>query len=58
MAWLPDYGVGMFAMATLTYAGPAEPISQALGRDAEDRRPAKARAAADARCSRRCAITS
>src|SRR3984885_10175314 len=29
MAWLPDYGVGMFAMATLTYAGPAEPISQA-----------------------------
>jgi CubicO group peptidase (beta-lactamase class C family) len=29
MAWLPDYGVGMFAMATLTYSGPAEPISQA-----------------------------
>ncbi len=29
MAWLPDYGVGMFAMATLTYAGPSEPISQA-----------------------------
>jgi CubicO group peptidase (beta-lactamase class C family) len=29
MAWLPEYGVGMFAMATLTYAGPAEPISQA-----------------------------
>jgi CubicO group peptidase (beta-lactamase class C family) len=29
MAWLPDYGVGMFAMATLTYVGPAEPISQA-----------------------------
>jgi D-alanyl-D-alanine-carboxypeptidase/D-alanyl-D-alanine-endopeptidase len=29
MAWLPDYGVGMFAMASLTYAGPAEPISQA-----------------------------
>jgi CubicO group peptidase (beta-lactamase class C family) len=28
MAWLPDYGVGMFAMATLTYAGPAQPISQ------------------------------
>ena len=27
MAWLPDYGVGMFAMATLTYSGPAEPIS-------------------------------
>jgi CubicO group peptidase (beta-lactamase class C family) len=29
MAWLPDYGVGLFAMANLTYAGPAEPISQA-----------------------------
>jgi CubicO group peptidase (beta-lactamase class C family) len=29
MAWLPDYGVGIFAMATLTYAGPAEPINQA-----------------------------
>jgi CubicO group peptidase (beta-lactamase class C family) len=29
MAWLPDYGVGMFAMANLTYVGPAEPISQA-----------------------------
>jgi hypothetical protein len=29
MAWLPDYGVGIFAMATLTYAGPSEPISQA-----------------------------
>ena len=29
MAWLPDYGVGMFAMATLTYSGPSEPISQA-----------------------------
>jgi hypothetical protein len=29
MAWLPDYGVGMFAMATLTYVGPSEPISQA-----------------------------
>jgi CubicO group peptidase (beta-lactamase class C family) len=28
-AWLPDYGVGMFAMANLTYVGPAEPISQA-----------------------------
>ena len=23
MAWLPDYGVGMFAMATLTYSGPS-----------------------------------
>jgi hypothetical protein len=30
MLWLPDYGVGMFAMANLTYAGPAEPINQAL----------------------------
>jgi len=29
MAWLPDYGVGMFAMANLTYSGPSEPISQA-----------------------------
>jgi hypothetical protein len=29
MAWLPDYGVGMFAMATLTYSGPAEAVNQA-----------------------------
>jgi len=29
MEWLPDYGVGIFAMATLTYAGPSEPISHA-----------------------------
>lgn len=29
MAWLPEYGVGMFAMATLTYSGPADPISKA-----------------------------
>jgi CubicO group peptidase (beta-lactamase class C family) len=29
MAWLPEYGVGMFAMATLTYSGPAEAISLA-----------------------------
>lgn len=29
MAWLPEYGVGMFAMATLTYSGPAAAISQA-----------------------------
>jgi CubicO group peptidase (beta-lactamase class C family) len=29
MEWLPDYGVGMFGMATLTYSGPAGPISQA-----------------------------
>jgi CubicO group peptidase (beta-lactamase class C family) len=28
MAWLPEYGVGMFAMATLTYSGPAEAISR------------------------------
>ena len=30
MMWLPDYGVGLFAMANLTYSGPSEPISQAL----------------------------
>jgi CubicO group peptidase (beta-lactamase class C family) len=30
MLWLPDYGVGLFAMANLTYAGPAEAINQAL----------------------------
>ena len=30
MTWLPDYGVGMFAMASLTYSGPSEPISRAL----------------------------
>jgi hypothetical protein len=29
MAWLPDYGVGMFATATLTYSGPSEPMSGA-----------------------------
>jgi hypothetical protein len=29
MAWLPDYGVGIFAMANLTYVGPAEPINKA-----------------------------
>lgn len=29
MSWLPDYGVGMFAMANLTYVGPAAPIGQA-----------------------------
>jgi CubicO group peptidase (beta-lactamase class C family) len=28
MAWLPDYGVGLFAMATLTYAGPAEAVNK------------------------------
>src|SRR5207244_3691621 len=30
MMWLPDYGVGIFAMANLTYAGPAAPVSQAF----------------------------
>lgn len=30
MLWLPDYGVGLFAMANLTYAGPAPPINEAL----------------------------
>lgn len=30
MLWLPEYGVGMFAMANLTYAGPAPPIQEAL----------------------------
>ncbi len=30
MMWLPDYGVGMFAMANLTYAGPAQPMSDAF----------------------------
>jgi hypothetical protein len=30
MLWLPDYGVGLFALANLTYAGPAEPINRAL----------------------------
>jgi CubicO group peptidase (beta-lactamase class C family) len=29
MQWLPEYGVGMFAMATLTYSGPSEAISAA-----------------------------
>jgi CubicO group peptidase (beta-lactamase class C family) len=29
MAWLPDYGVGMFAMTNLTYAGPAAQINDA-----------------------------
>lgn len=29
MAWLPEHGVGIFAMATLTYSGPSRPISQA-----------------------------
>ncbi len=30
MMWLPEYGVGMFAMANLTYAGPAAPMREAL----------------------------
>jgi CubicO group peptidase (beta-lactamase class C family) len=30
MMWLPDYGVGIFAMANLTYSGPSEPIHRAL----------------------------
>jgi CubicO group peptidase (beta-lactamase class C family) len=29
MQWLPEYGVGMYAMATLTYSGPSAPISAA-----------------------------
>ena len=29
MAWLPNHGVGIFAMTNLTYAGPARPISEA-----------------------------
>jgi CubicO group peptidase (beta-lactamase class C family) len=29
MSWLPEYGVGMFAMTTLTYSGPAQTIRQA-----------------------------
>ncbi len=30
MVWLPDYGLGIFAMANLTYAGPAAPADEAL----------------------------
>ena len=30
MMWLPDYGVGMFAMANLTYAAPAPPMNEAF----------------------------
>lgn len=29
MAWLPEYGVGIFAIANLTYVGPAQPIGEA-----------------------------
>ena len=28
MVWLPDYGVGVFAMANLTYAGPVGPADE------------------------------
>ena len=28
MAWLPEYGVGMFAMANMTYVGPSAPINK------------------------------
>jgi CubicO group peptidase (beta-lactamase class C family) len=30
MSWLPEYGVGIFAMTSLTYSGPARPINQAF----------------------------
>jgi CubicO group peptidase (beta-lactamase class C family) len=30
MVWLPDYGVGVFAMANLTYAGPGGPADETL----------------------------
>jgi CubicO group peptidase (beta-lactamase class C family) len=30
MTWLPDYGVGIFSMANLTYAGPSRPADEAL----------------------------
>ena len=29
MSWLPEHGVGIFAMTNLTYAGPGAPISEA-----------------------------
>jgi CubicO group peptidase (beta-lactamase class C family) len=29
MAWLPDYGIGIFAMASLTYSGPSEATNRA-----------------------------
>ncbi|HYI96803.1 MAG TPA: serine hydrolase domain-containing protein [Bryobacteraceae bacterium] len=29
MAWLPNHGVGIFAMTNLTYAGPSRPIGEA-----------------------------
>lgn len=30
MMWLPEYGVGMFAMTNLTYSGPAAPMREGL----------------------------
>jgi hypothetical protein len=30
MMWLPEYGVGMFAMANVTYAGPARAMNEAF----------------------------
>ncbi|MCW5983061.1 MAG: beta-lactamase family protein [Bryobacteraceae bacterium] len=30
MQWLPEYGVGLFAMANLTYSAPSAPIGEAL----------------------------
>lgn len=30
MLWLPEYGVGLFAMANLTYAGPAAALQESL----------------------------
>jgi len=30
MLWLPEHGVGMFAMANLTYTGPRQPIEESL----------------------------
>lgn len=30
MMWLPDYGVGLFAMTNLTYSGPRQPMNEVL----------------------------
>ncbi len=30
MTWLPEYGVGLFAMTNLTYAGPRAPLDEAF----------------------------
>jgi CubicO group peptidase (beta-lactamase class C family) len=43
MLWLPDYGVGLFAMANLTYAGPSAPISRGAGCASRNRGFAEAR---------------